>query len=41
MAFEYDYRFTEKAEADLTEILRYITADLSNPLAAQEEFSTA
>lgn len=36
MAFEYDYRFTEKAEADLTEILRYITADLSNPLAAQE-----
>ena len=36
MAFEYDYRFTEKAEADLTESLRQITADLSNPLAAQE-----
>lgn len=36
MAFDYGYRFTEKAETDLTEILRYITTDLSNPLAAQE-----
>lgn len=36
MAFDYSYRFTEKAETDLTEILRYITDDLCNPGAAKE-----
>ena len=36
MAFKYAYRFTEKAETDLTEILRYINDELSNPSAAQD-----
>lgn len=35
MAFEYSYRFTGKAERDLDEILRYISVDLANPIAAQ------
>ncbi len=35
MAFNFSYRFTEKAEQDLDEILRYISVDLVNPTAAQ------
>lgn len=34
MGFEYSYRFTEKAEQDLDEILQYISVDLANPIAA-------
>lgn len=34
MAFEYEYRFTEQAETDLSGILQYISEDLSNPSAA-------
>lgn len=36
MASNYDYRFTEKAEQDLDEILHYISVDLANPAAAQD-----
>ena len=35
MEYKYSYRFTEKAEQDLDEILRYISMDLVNPTAAQ------
>lgn len=35
MAFEYSYRFTEKAMQDLDEILHYISVDLDNPMAAK------
>ena len=35
MECKYSYRFTEKAEQDLEEILRYISVDLVNPTAAQ------
>ena len=35
MAYNFSYRFTEKAEQDLDEILRYISVDLVNPTAAQ------
>ena len=35
MASEYSYFFTEKAEQDLDEILRYISLDLANPIAAR------
>ena len=35
MAFEYSYRFTEKAMQDLDEILHYISVDLGNPIAAK------
>lgn len=35
MAYNFSYRFTENAEQDLDEILRYISVDLSNPTAAQ------
>ena len=35
MAYKYSYRFTEKAEQDFDEILRYISATLVNPTAAQ------
>ena len=35
MAYNFSYRFTEKAEQDLDEILRYIAVDLVNPTAAQ------
>ena len=35
MEFEYSYRFTEKAVQDFDEILRYISVDLANPVAAQ------
>lgn len=35
MEFKYSYRFTEKAEQDFDEILRYISFDLANPIAAQ------
>lgn len=35
MEFEYSYRFTEKAVQDFDEILRYISVDLANPIAAQ------
>lgn len=35
MEFEYSYRFTEKAVQDFNEILRYISVDLANPIAAQ------
>lgn len=35
MEFEYSYRFTEKAAQDFDEILRYISVDLANPVAAQ------
>lgn len=38
MASEYSYRFTVKADSDLTEILRYISDDLSNPSAAKALF---
>ena len=36
MAFDYSYRFTEKAVQDLDEILRYISVDLDNPIAAKK-----
>ena len=36
MAYNYSYRFTEKAAQDFDEILRYISVDLSNPEAAQK-----
>lgn len=35
MEFKYSYCFTEKAERDFDEILRYISVDLANPAAAQ------
>ena len=35
MGCRYSYRFTEKAEQDFDEILRYISLDLANPAAAQ------
>lgn len=35
MECKYSYRFTEKAEQDFDEILRYISLDLANPAAAQ------
>ena len=35
MVCKYSYRFTEKAEQDFDEILRYISIDLVNPTAAQ------
>ena len=35
MGSKYSYRFTEKAEQDFDEILRYISYDLANPIAAQ------
>ncbi len=35
MACKYSYSFTEKAEQDFDEILRYISVDLANPAAAQ------
>lgn len=38
MASEYAYCFTEKAEQDLDEILRYIAVDLDNPIAAKGFF---
>lgn len=34
MESDYSYKFTEKAENDLDEILRYISRDLCNPSAA-------
>ena len=36
MECKYSYRFTEKAEQDFDEILRYISVDLANPAAAQK-----
>ena len=36
MEFEYSYRFTEKAVQDLDEILRYISVELANHIAAQK-----
>ena len=36
MEFKYSYRFTEKAEQDFDEILRYLSVDLANPVAAQK-----
>jgi plasmid stabilization system protein ParE len=38
MASEYAYRFTEKAEQDLDEILHYIAVDLDNPIASKGFF---
>ena len=35
MEYNYSYRFTKKAEQDFDEILRYISVDLANPIAAQ------
>lgn len=35
MECKYSCRFTEKAEQDLDEILRYISVDLVNPAATQ------
>ena len=35
MEYKYSYRFTEKAEQDFDQILRYISVDLANPIAAQ------
>ncbi len=35
MECKYSYRFTEKAEQDFDDILRYISVDLANPAAAQ------
>lgn len=35
MECKYSFRFTEKAELDLDEILHYIAVDLANPVAAQ------
>jgi len=34
MAVEYSFKFTENAEEDLNDILKYISEDLSNPSAA-------
>ena len=36
MDCKYSYKFTEKAEKDLNDVLRYISEDLSNPQAATE-----
>ena len=33
---EFSYRFTEKANADLDEIVRYIAVELTNPKAASD-----
>ena len=38
MEFKYSYKFTEKAEKDLDEILKYIKEDLFNPTAATAFF---
>lgn len=38
MDFEYSYKFTEKAENDLDEIIRYIREKLLNPSAAVSFF---
>ena len=35
MDSKYSYNFTKKAERDFDEILRYISFDLANPIAAQ------
>ena len=35
MEYKYSYRFTEKAEQDFDEILRYISVDLANTTAAR------
>lgn len=35
MVFNYSYRFTEKAQHDLVNILQYIDSDLNNRTAAQ------
>ena len=35
MEYKYSYRFTEKAEQDFDQNLRYISVDLANPIAAQ------
>ena len=35
MECKYSYRFTERAEQDFDEILRYMSVDLVNPIAAQ------
>lgn len=35
MECKYSYRFTEKAQQDFDEIMRYISVDLANPAAAQ------
>ncbi len=35
MECKYSYRFTEKAEQDFDDILRYISNDLANPIGAQ------
>lgn len=40
MAFEYSYRFTQKAEQDLDEILHYIAIDLDNSIAAKKLLET-
>ncbi|MCD8301370.1 MAG: type II toxin-antitoxin system RelE/ParE family toxin [Clostridiales bacterium] len=34
MGFKYDYQLSQKAEADLDEIVSYISIELSNPQAA-------
>lgn len=34
MAVDYSFKFTEKAEEDLNNILQYISNDLCNPTAA-------
>lgn len=36
MEYKYSYRFSERAEQDFDEILRYISIDLANPAAAQK-----
>lgn len=36
MASKYQYRMTQKAEADLDEIISYIALELSNPQAASD-----
>ena len=38
MDFEYSYKFTEKAENNLDEIIRYIREKLLNPSAAVSFF---
>lgn len=35
MVCKFSYLFTEKAERDLDEILKYITFEILNPIAAQ------
>lgn len=36
MESKWDYRLTEKADADLDDIVHYIAADLANPKAASD-----